>query len=87
MQHFHDICVNPTDATDAVSFSAYGPFLPRTGDRLDLEDGTVCQVTRVLFGFSRGGATKFPTYVPNVYAERVGKILVCTAAEQTRGEH
>jgi hypothetical protein len=49
-----------------ASFAAIVTFLPRAGDRIGLEDGRTCEVTRVYFKIARvqGHVSLFP----NVYA-------------------
>lgn len=54
-----------------VSFVSFGHFIPRAGDRIELEDGTVCEVVRVHYRLSRTGGDSMTTLVPNVYAVRV----------------
>ena len=72
----HVICNEPGakvgDPT-GVSFIAFVDFLPRIGDRIKLEDRTVCEVQRVYFGTARSADGKILTLVPNVSAIRVPK--------------
>src|SRR5687768_7953014 len=53
----------------AVSFMAMSPYLPRPGERIILEDGTTCDVLRVIHKVTRG-PLKAPMLVPNVIAVR-----------------
>ena len=54
-----------------VSFVTFGDFLPRAGDRMQLEDGTVCEVKRVYFKLSRPDGSRLSVLVPNVLATRI----------------
>ena len=51
-----------------VSFMAMTPFLPRPGDKIQLEDDQFCIVTRVYFKVGRLGENF--ALVPTVYAAR-----------------
>ena len=55
-----------------VSFVAFSHFVPRVGERIQLEDGKTCQVTRVYHRVTRDAdAKKLLQLVPNVYAKLV----------------
>lgn len=49
-----------------VSFIAFGPFVPRVGDQIKIQDGKLCTVTKVCFNVL--GDDKLKTIVPNVCA-------------------
>jgi hypothetical protein len=49
-----------------VSFAAVAPFLPRVGEEIQLEDGKVCRVKRVIY--VAGAREGFVLVFPNVYA-------------------
>jgi len=55
-----------------VAFISLSPFLPRPGDKIDLEDGRVCKVKGVSFQVvterDSKGKARFCALVPNVYA-------------------
>jgi len=53
----------------SVSFTAIVQFLPRAGDRITLEDDTVCEVVRSFFKTTR--FNEHPGLLPTVYARRI----------------
>ena len=55
-----------------VSFAAFVRFLPRVGDRLRIEDGSMCQVVRVYHGLVKLPNTGAYSFAHNVYAIRIG---------------
>lgn len=71
----HVICDEPGAVpgdVGGVSFIAFCDFVPRTGDRVTLEDDTVCEVVRIHYKVatsSSGSGMKRMT--TNVYAVRV----------------
>jgi hypothetical protein len=68
MQPIHVICMEKGSSDPGVSFYALTPFMPRTGDRIDLEDGKTCEVARTYFRIVRHGNLVLS---PNVIAYRV----------------
>jgi hypothetical protein len=72
----HVICDEPNSQVGdhtGVSFVAFSEFLPRVGDSIDLEDGTVCEVRRVYHKLARNPETNYIMLVPNVFAVRIGR--------------
>src|SRR5262249_30078170 len=55
-----------------VSFTAFVSFVPRIGDRIILQDGTMCEVRRVYHKVAKAPGSTFFTMVANVAAIRVG---------------
>jgi hypothetical protein len=71
------ICDEPgaqVGADTGVSFFAAVDFIPRIGDKIDLEDGRSCEVKSVHFKVvtmrGSGGKAEFINLFPNVYAMR-----------------
>jgi hypothetical protein len=54
-----------------VSFVCFAYFVPRMGERITLEDGTTCQVARVMYKLARTKSRKVIGLTPNVYAVRL----------------
>jgi hypothetical protein len=55
-------------------FIAFTPFLPRVGDRLELEDGTLCRVQRVGFRAAPSQTSpKITCLAPTVFTVRLTK--------------
>ncbi len=52
-----------------VAFVAMGPFLPRVGELLKLEDRNYCRVHEVAFSVNR--LNKFPALIPTIYGRHV----------------
>lgn len=57
--------------TGAVSFYSFSESLPRAGERITLEDGTLCQVRTIYWKLSRPPGSRFTMLVPNVFAVRI----------------
>jgi hypothetical protein len=57
-----------------VSFVTLVPFLPRVGDRIYLEDGSVCEVRGAVFKLVSNGEIGASFLTPNVKAVRIGKM-------------
>lgn len=53
----------------SVSFVVFVEYLPRPGDRLELEDGNVCEVQRVYHKLTRVADENVPCLVPNVFEQ------------------
>lgn len=69
----HVICYEPGAGPDdpgGVTFIAFTPFAPRGGDKIQLEDGSICAVDRVLYGMARQ-TDGMVLLVANVLAVRV----------------
>ncbi|MCH8823212.1 MAG: hypothetical protein IH984_06845 [Planctomycetes bacterium] len=62
---------------DGVTFIALVPFLPRTGDRIELQDGNMCEVKRTYFRVvqsnSDSGQIMSIKLHPTVVAHRIKK--------------
>lgn len=76
------ICLNPreelapvdADLSQGISFFACLHFLPRSGDRIVLEDGTQCEVRWSFYSMQRDGDERFPVLQPIVIAQRTNEI-------------
>ena len=59
----------------AVSFFALVPFLPHAGDRIELVDGTNCEVKRTYWKLvqrhDQQGKLRYASLIPNVIAHKV----------------
>ncbi len=70
----HILCDVPEEDADdytKVIFTAYVAFIPRVGERIGLEDGTMCEVTRVYYKVKKPG--KYISLVPHLYAVPLAK--------------
>jgi hypothetical protein len=54
-----------------VSFIAFAAFAPQVGDRIEIQDGKLCEVKRAYYKVSQIGKTAMFSLVPNLYAVRV----------------
>ena len=64
----------PGDLGAGVAFFAFVHDIPRIGERVELEDGSLCEVTRVYHRVVKIGPTaNFHSLAPNVVATKIGK--------------
>ena len=69
----HVICVEPgakIGDANGVAFFTMTPFIPRNGDRIQLEDGNACLVRGTYWKITRM-ASDVTMLVATVYAERL----------------
>src|SRR4051812_31451166 len=74
MQIVNVICDEPgakVGDNTGVAFLSITPFVPRIGERIKLEDGTMCEVKMVFHRVSRLPDTKTTALVPTVLAVRL----------------
>lgn len=57
----------------SVSFMAYVESLPHRGDEIEIEDGKKFYVRQVFHKTIRLGETQFASFMPNIYATRIGE--------------
>lgn len=68
LQVFHVICDQRIENVfTGVMFYGVGPCVPRLGEEIRLENGTLCRVTRVLYGVTTSDEVSVVT--PTVYCE------------------
>ena len=77
LQVINVVCDDPTAKrgdTVGMSFIALVSHIPRTGERLQLDDNSICVVQTVLHKMTRvrdGSGNDAVTFLPNVYAQRI----------------
>ena len=78
-QLVHVICDEPGAVVGdqvGINFFAIVPFLPRSGDRITLENGRVCEVKLTLFSVARlpdpASGSEVIALIPNVVAHLMG---------------
>ena len=70
---FHLSCSDKDDENATLKLPAVCPCVPRVGEEVLLDDGTLCRVTKVIYRTVAASSDeeKFALLVPNVWAEKM----------------